>query len=166
MTCRSKSNFSGPPYNPLQAVYSFEQNGFIPKWILRGTPLGRIFASSLPNQFFQNPIYSTLSRLQFSTKRLRPIGGPEGKFLGCIFTRSLQKLGSVFDKGLEKLGNFCRQGSRQKSWELFFVKGLERILDLFRQGSRTKLGSVIDKVLDKLGNFFRQGSRHKYCFFR
>ena len=53
---RSKSNFSGPPYNPLQADYSFEQNGFIPKKILRGTPLGRIFALSLQKQFFRTPI--------------------------------------------------------------------------------------------------------------
>ena len=70
---------------------------------------------------------------------------------------SRTKLGSVFDKGLEKTRElFFRQGSRQKSWELFFVKGLERILDLFRQGSRTKLASVFDKGLEKLGNFFRR----------
>ena len=52
LTCRSKRNFSGPPYNPLQADYSFEQNGFIPKRVLRGIPLGRIFDLSLQKQIF------------------------------------------------------------------------------------------------------------------
>ena len=34
---RSTTNFSGSPYNPFQAVYSFEQYGFIPTGVLRGT---------------------------------------------------------------------------------------------------------------------------------
>ena len=52
LTYRSKSTISGPPYNPCQADYSFEQNGFIPKRVLRGIPLGRIFDLSLPKQIF------------------------------------------------------------------------------------------------------------------
>ena len=56
LTYRSKNIFSGPPYNPLQADYSFEQNGFIPKRVLRGTPLGRIFALSFHNLFSRIPI--------------------------------------------------------------------------------------------------------------
>ena len=60
LTCRFKSSFFRTPCNPLQAVYSFEQNGFIPKGILRGTPLGRIFALSLQKQFFADPPYTPL----------------------------------------------------------------------------------------------------------
>ena len=52
----SKTKFSGPQYNPLEAAYSFEQNGFILMTVLRGRPLGRIFALSLQKQFFRTPI--------------------------------------------------------------------------------------------------------------
>ena len=53
---RSKSRFSGPSNNPLQADYSFEQNGCSQKGVLRGIRLGRIFALSVKKQFFRTPI--------------------------------------------------------------------------------------------------------------
>ena len=62
---RPKSNFSGPQYNPLWAAYSFEQNGFILKGVLRGRPLGSIFARSFQRQIFPDPIWSTSSYFLF-----------------------------------------------------------------------------------------------------
>ena len=53
---RSKSRFSGTSNNPLQAAYSFEQNGCSQKGVLRGIRLGRIFALSVKKQFFRTPI--------------------------------------------------------------------------------------------------------------
>ena len=52
---RSKSRFSGTSNNPLQAAYSFEQNGCSQKGVLRGIRLGRIFALSVKKQLFPNP---------------------------------------------------------------------------------------------------------------
>ena len=68
----SKTNFSGPQYNPLGAAYGFEQNDFILKGVLWGRLLGCIFARSLQRQIFPDPIWSTLSRLQLSTKWSHP----------------------------------------------------------------------------------------------
>ena len=51
----SKTNFSGPQYNPLEAAYGFEQNGFILMRVLRKRPLGRIFAQSVQKPFLPDP---------------------------------------------------------------------------------------------------------------
>ena len=50
-----KAIFSGDPYDPLEADYNFEQNGFVQKEVLRGMPLGRIFDQSLQKQVFPDP---------------------------------------------------------------------------------------------------------------
>ena len=52
----SKTNFSGPQNDPLEVAYIFEQNGFILMRVLRGKPLGRIFALSLQKNIFPDPI--------------------------------------------------------------------------------------------------------------
>ena len=56
LPCPSKTNFSGPQYNPLGAAYGFEQNDFILKGVLWGRPWGSIFARSLQRQIFLDPI--------------------------------------------------------------------------------------------------------------
>ena len=92
LTCRSQSNFSGPPYNPLQAVYSFEPNGFIPKGIRRGIPLGRIFAQSLQKQNFLNLHIIHVKPITVLNKTVSSQKGVlRGIPLGRNFDLSLQK---------------------------------------------------------------------------
>ena len=43
---RFTTYFSESLYNPLQAVYSFEKNGFIQKGVLRGIPVGNVLNRS------------------------------------------------------------------------------------------------------------------------
>ena len=63
----SKTNFNGRPYNPLEAAYSFEQNGFILMTVLRGRPLGHIFALSLQKYIFPDPIWVTITMMMMLT---------------------------------------------------------------------------------------------------
>ena len=65
----SKTKFSGPQYNPLEAAYSFEQNGFILMTVLRGRPLGHIFALSFQKHIFPDPIWVTITMMMMTMWR-------------------------------------------------------------------------------------------------
>ena len=108
-----QKHFSGPPYDPLQADYKFEQNGFIPKGILRGTALGT------PRTGFQT-VWMTITMVMMMTMMRNHHKG------GCACIRlfwTAMNSNKGYDKGL---------GWDQKR-ERASVQGL--VEDIAKQGS-------------------------------
>jgi hypothetical protein len=91
LTYRSKIIFSGPPYNPLQAVYSFEQNGFIQRGSLGGPPWDAFLPHRSQTNFSGSPYNPLQADYGFEQNRFIPKGILRRTPLGRIFDLSLQK---------------------------------------------------------------------------